>query len=96
MTEPFYGPVREWVARIAKRAGIELEELPADSREAPAWKRVHIRIHRTALPLSGIQAMERAGQGRWAGILEEGRIRILPRKDAIAFWENWWAEERSK
>jgi hypothetical protein len=29
-------------------------------------------------------------------ILEADRIRILPRKDALAFWKQWWADEQAK
>ena len=29
-------------------------------------------------------------------IIEKDHIRVLPRRDAIAFWKKWWAEEQAK
>jgi HEAT repeat protein len=94
LTEPFYGPVKDLVGRVAAAAGLPLEGLPASSREYPAWAGVYVRVYEADLPLRGIDALDLAWQERWMIVLESDRLRILPRREAIDFWKGWMGQEK--
>jgi HEAT repeat protein len=76
---PFYGPTSELVALVAKAAGLDLEDLPADSRMSPAYRNVYARLRPSDLPLSGADVLERLPQVHWRIVLAENRLRVLPR-----------------
>lgn len=94
LTRPFYGPAKELMEKVAAAAGLPLEDLPADSREYPAWANVYVPIQEAELPLSVLEAVERMEQTRWMAVLESDRIRILPRKEALALWKEWSGKEK--
>ena len=76
---PFYGPTSELVALVAKGAGLELEDLPADSPMSPAYRNVYARLRASDLPLSGADVLERLPQVYWRIVLAENRLRVMPR-----------------
>ena len=84
-----YGTSAELVECLAHESGFLVEE-PKQHMEA--WRTHKERLLRGA-SAAFPEALQRALSFRYEAILEENRIRILPREKAIEFWEEWWASE---
>lgn len=89
ITAPFYGPVKDLIAKVAAASGLALEALDEKSREYPAWTNVYVRLHSSDVPLSGLEVLERCPGSRWSVIVEADRLKILPRREAEDFWKAW-------
>jgi HEAT repeat protein len=94
LTEPFYGSTEDLLKKLAASAGLAYEGLPGDSKEQPALSGVQVRIPKAELPLSGVEVMERITLSRGGVVLEDDRLRVLPRKEAREFWKEWVEKEK--
>jgi HEAT repeat protein len=84
-----YAPNRALHERLAQLIGLKLDGPPEGCDEYKAWTDVYQRIHRWGPPPNVIEAYEMIEDHRWAVVLEDDRIRILPFDEARRFWTEW-------
>ncbi len=94
LASPIRGTLSEVAAALGQAAGLEvvIEESAAAYRQE--WVVVGDRGNPRTLLRALEQLQETAGTGYTEIILEEGRIRIVSRKAAEAYWREWWEKER--
>jgi HEAT repeat protein len=88
-----YAPYQQLHERLALIAGLKLQELPQGIDEWKAWTDVHHSIQHRGRPPTLAEAYQIIEDDRWAVVLEEDRIRILPFDEARQFWTRWLAGE---
>jgi HEAT repeat protein len=84
-----YAPYEEIHRRLAHEAGLALEGPPAGSDAYQAWANVHQTFEKWGAPPSIAQGFDMHEDDRWCVVLEEDRIRILPREEGMNFWRAW-------
>jgi HEAT repeat protein len=87
------GPWKELLARIAREVGLPLEFTPA---AAPEWAEAVRRVPRLPGGVTALELFLDLVGGDRVFILEPDRIRILPVKDAHAFWRVWLEEQATR
>ncbi len=94
LKQPITASMKTLLVQIAKEADLELELPPAGSSLLPILENHHRRLQEWGRPLSLLECLERLIHSHWAIVLEQDRIRVLARKDAKTFWNEWWAKEK--
>lgn len=89
-----YASSREHCERIAAAAGLALEGLPSTASDFPAWEHTFVRLMEWGQPPTALEALEQLIVGRWTVVLDEGRLRILGRADAVQFWNRELKKDR--
>jgi hypothetical protein len=90
---PVYASARDLISMIAKEAGLSLEEPPGNSPERPTWANYYQSLQEWGRPLTLLEALDRVRHRHWMVVLEDDRIRIVPKNEALAFWKEWWEKE---
>jgi HEAT repeat protein len=90
---PVYASARDLIALIAKEAGMSFEEPPANDPNRSTWTNTYFRIQEWAYPLTLLDALDRIRHRSWMVILENDRLRLVPREQALEFWKSWWEKE---
>lgn len=70
--EPFRGSTPELLARLAKAAGLELEE----ATDSPAYRNVHTRLLEQDLPMTAEEALERQPRQHWKVTISGKKMRV--------------------
>jgi len=94
LKHPVTATLKELLLQIAKEADLGLELPPAGSSLLPTLENHHRRLQEWGRPLPLLECLERLHDSRLAYVLEQDRIRVLARKDARSFWNDWWAKEK--
>lgn len=91
LTVELQGSNLEVLSEIAKQAGLPLKGLEDLSREDQAWLSLPCNLwsRHPGQPLGDVLA---SVLGPLSAVVERDRIRIVPRKDALAFWRSWWEQ----
>jgi len=95
LPEPMTGTAVEILERLAREGNLTLDLGRSPLSESSplcseAWKRRRLRVG--AKPL--LDVLEQVVDlGRYEAILEDQRLRIVPREEGWAFWMDWGAEE---
>ncbi len=89
------GPVLPSLEAVAREAGLALEVSAYPSAG------YHLDYHRRVPNRGGLASLREALDALLQGseltyVLEEGRLRVLGRADALDFWKAWWEEFRSR
>ncbi|HEV3027351.1 MAG TPA: HEAT repeat domain-containing protein, partial [Planctomycetota bacterium] len=87
--ETLFGTGAELLERIALKAGLKVEQLPADAVDIKAWTGHYYFLPKGARPLRAIEVIDRLEDPRWAFILEKDTLRLVPRDTALKFWKEW-------
>lgn len=87
---PLYGSGPQLLERIGREAGFKVEGLLPDALDFKAWTGSHHFLPKGARPLRLIEVIGRLEDARWAFVLEEDTIRVLPKADALKIWARWW------
>ena len=93
---PLRGTRRELLKGLATRIGMKLAiPSPLSFKELPWFERYltfrNRRDRLTAQDLIGFLT-----GGPFEAVLDDGRIRLLPRDEALVFWRNWWKAQEEK
>ncbi len=96
LDESLYGSMQELLERIGREAGLKVEGLPANAIQAKAWTGRHVFLRKEPAPVRLIELIDRLADARWAFILEDDTIRVVPKETAVAFWKQWWGSAPRK
>lgn len=98
---PYEGDLLGSLGRIREETGLRLET-PAGVtlRQGPPVRGCRYPHHHAyGGPLEDFgrrfgTPIEESGWGYWDVVLEDDRIRVLSRRDALSFWRAWWEQEK--
>ena len=90
------GSTRALVRLMAKEAGLSVEGPMGMDGTKEEWGQEDHRIWNWNGSMSRLEVLESTLSENYEVILEEDRIRILRREEALIFWKEWWAKERKK
>jgi hypothetical protein len=93
LKQPLYASARDLIARIAGDAGLSFEEPPAQDPNRSTWMNTYVRLQEWGRPLTLLDALDRIRHRQWMVILENDRLRLVPREQALQFWNQWWEKE---
>jgi HEAT repeat protein len=89
---PAYTPYIEHYGRIAKQAGLTLEIPPMGSDCLHPLSGRFKRLQKAGAPATLAWAVEALEDERWCVVLEDKRMRLLPREEGLRFWKAWLKE----
>lgn len=89
-----YAPAKDVATWLAAQAGLAVEGPPAGSTAHRPWIGYHVSMRAWDRPISVEEGLERLAHRAWTIVVEDDRLRFLPREEGERFWKEWW--EKSK